>query len=148
MINLVKYFRSGEMIVVTTESDVINYNSVSPHYWVPASVISTVMSLYTLIYASIYTDGFETSCKQYRDTLLKEFSGIGNIVPIVKGRLSCASIFDFMDYLQEDISFERRRYGRINTASCLYISLVGAWCCCFAWIAISFINIVQLQFVE
>jgi len=135
--------RSGEVIVVTTEAEML-YNAISPNYWVPASVISCILSLYMLIYASIFTDGFETSCKQYRETVLKQIQGFGNIVPVIKGRLSCGAIFDFMDYLEKEvITWDRRRYGKINTAACMYIALISAWMIVFSWLFISVINIIQ-----
>ncbi|XP_030564275.1 uncharacterized protein LOC115765042 isoform X3 [Drosophila novamexicana] len=136
--------RSGDMVVVTTESE-LTPDSLSPYYWLPATVISVIMAVYQLIYAAIFTDGFEVTCKQYRESLLKEIQGVGNIVPVIKARLSCAAVFDFMDYLVESISYERRRYGRINTAACLYFTLVLAWFALFAWIAICVINIVNLR---
>lgn len=132
------------MIVVTSESE-LNHNSISPHYWVPSAVLSCVMSVYTLVYASIYTDGFETTCKAYRETLIKEIQGSGNIVPVVKARLSCAAIFDFMDYLVESTKWEHRRYGRINSAACYYMALVSAWVMVFAWIWISVVNILNAR---
>lgn len=103
------------------------------------------MAIYQLIYAAIFTDGFEVTCKQYRESLLKEIQGVGNIVPVIKARLSCAAVFDFMDYLVESISYERRRYGRINTAACLYFTLILSWFTLFGWIIISVINIVNLR---
>lgn len=136
--------RSGDMIVVTTESE-LSDNGISPYYWIPALTIAGIMAVYTLVYASIFTDGFEVTCKQYREALLKEIQGVGNIVPVIKGRLSCAAVFDFMDYLVESVSWERRRYGRINTAVCLYMGLISAWLAVFAWIGIIVINTVQMK---
>ncbi|XP_055372241.1 uncharacterized protein LOC129606145 [Condylostylus longicornis] len=137
--------RSCEVVVVTTEAEML-YNEISPNYWKPATVVSCFMLLYMLVYSSIYTDGFETSCKQYRETVLKQIQGFGNIVPVIKGRLSCAAIFDFMDYLEKEIvTWDRRRYGRINSAACFYITLVGAWMIVFSWLIITVINIIQLR---
>lgn len=130
------------MIVVTTESELTD-NGVSPYYWSPAALVASIMAVYTLIYASIYTDGFEVTCKQYREALLKEIQGVGNIVPVIKGRLSCTAIFDFMDYLVESITFERRKYGRINSSICFTTALVCAWFAVIFWICIAAINIIQ-----
>lgn len=151
------------MVVVTTESE-LSSDGLSPYYcryylcpvgdwfnWcalylgLPATVISVIMAIYQLIYAAVFTDGFEVTCKQYRESLLKEIQGVGNIVPVIKARLSCAAVFDFMDFLVESISYERRRYGRINTAACLYFTLILAWLTLFGWIVISVINIVNLR---
>ncbi|XP_073818872.1 uncharacterized protein [Musca autumnalis] len=139
--------RSGEVVVVTTESEITD-NGISPYYWLPTSIIASFMALYTLVYASVYTDGFEVTCKQYREALLKEIQGVGNIVPVIKGRLSCSAIFDFMDYLVESISYERRRYGRINSSICFHMTLIFAWLAVFGWIAIAAINIVQTRITK
>jgi len=107
------------MIVVTTESE-LTPDGLSPYYCkyihckkidifndcsflgLPATVISVIMAIYQLIYASIFTDGFQVTCKQYRESVLKEIQGVGNIVPVIKARLSCSAIFDFMDFLVAD----------------------------------------------
>lgn len=126
-------------------ASLLTYDSFGSFLGLPATVISVIMAVYQLIYAAIFTDGFEVTCKQYRESLLKEIQGVGNIVPAIKARLSCAAIFDFMDFLVESISYERRRYGRINTAACLYITLILSWFILFAWIIISIINVVNLR---
>ncbi|XP_065367557.1 uncharacterized protein LOC135960240 [Calliphora vicina] len=136
--------RSGDMVVVTTESELTD-NDISPYYWLPTSIIACFMAIYTLIYASIYTDGFEVTCKQYRESLLKEIQGVGNIVPVIKSRLSCSAIFDFMDYLVQSSSFERRKYGHINSSICFHLTLIFGWIAVFGWIFIAIINIVQTK---
>ncbi|KAI9584943.1 uncharacterized protein LOC119634400 [Glossina fuscipes] len=136
--------RSGDVVVVTTESEVTD-NDISPYYWLPVTITASVNFVYTLIYASIFTDGFEVTCKQYRETLLKEIQGVGNIVPVIKSRLSCSAIFDFMDYLVESISYERRKYGRINSSVCFYMCLICAWIAVIAWFSICLINIIQTR---
>lgn len=132
------------MIVVTTESE-LSDNDINPYYWLPTSIIACFMALYTLVYASIFTNGFEVTCKQYREALLKEIQGVGNIVPVIKSRLSCSAVFDFMDYLVESISYERRKYGRINSSICLHLTLIFAWIAVIGWITIATINIVQTK---
>lgn len=132
------------MIVVTAESE-LTHNGISPYYWTPAAGISCVMAVYTLIYAAIYSDGFRVTCKQYSESLLKELQGAGNIVPVIKGRLSCDAIFDFMDYLVESISYERRKYGRINTGACLYMTLICSWLTVIFWIMITVVNVMQAR---
>ncbi|XP_014095499.1 uncharacterized protein [Bactrocera oleae] len=136
--------RTGDMIVVTAESE-LTHNGISPYYWTPAAGISCVMAVYTLIYAAIYSDGFRVTCKQYSESLLKELQGAGNIVPVIKGRLSCDAIFDFMDYLVESISYERRKYGRINTGACLYMTLICSWLTVIFWIMITVVNVMQAR---
>ncbi|XP_075159561.1 uncharacterized protein LOC142232778 [Haematobia irritans] len=136
--------RSGDMIVVTTESE-ITANDVSPYYWMPTSIIACIMAIYTLVYSSIFTDGYHVTCKHYREALLKDIQGIGNIVSVIQGRLSCSAVFDFMDYLVYNDNPERHRYGRINSAICFNLTLVFGWLAVISWIAIAVINIVQTR---
>jgi hypothetical protein len=50
-----------------------------------------------------------------------------------------------MDYLHEDLSYERRRDYRINTSIPYYISLFSIWIACICWLGIIFINIKGYQ---
>lgn len=87
--------RSGEVIVMTTRTE-LTEDTVSPYYWIPASTISVLMAIYTIVHASIFTDGFLRSCKQYRYELTKYMQATGNLVGAIQGRISCSSVFDFM----------------------------------------------------
>lgn len=127
-------FRSGEVIVMTTKTDVTDEDDISPYYWIPVSIIGSFMALFTLIHAAMYLDGFLYSCKQYRNELIKHMQASGPLVAAIQGRLSCASVFDFMDYLHQDVSWDRRREGRINTAAALIIGLICSWTCIALWI--------------
>lgn len=100
------------------------------------------MAFYTLVYASIYTDGYFQSCREYRTEVIKLLSASGNTVNVIKGRLSCGSIFDFMDYLHEDTARYRVRTDHINTAISFYFTLISSWLSEILWLGISFINIV------
>lgn len=80
---------------MTTRTELTD-DSVSPYYWIPASTVSVIMTIYTIVHASIYTDGFLRSCKQYRYELTKYMQATGNLVGAIQGRISCASVFDFM----------------------------------------------------
>lgn len=136
--------RSGDVVVVTTESE-ISYDGISPYYWTPCSIIAVLLAVYNLVYASVFTAGYDVTCTQYRETLLKEIQSVGNLVHVIKSRLSCSAIFDFMDYLIESTSYERRIDGRINTAICIHFTLIFAWTAVLAWSAIATINIVQAK---
>jgi hypothetical protein len=48
-----------------------------------------------------------------------------------------------MDYLQEDLSFERRRDYRINTSIPFILAVIGTWVALFCWIAIFAINCIR-----
>lgn len=137
-------YRSGDIIVMTSRAEVSD-NGISPNYWVPAAIISIVMFIFTLIYASLYLNGFLQSCRQYRNELIKYMRATGPMVAAVQGRISCPAVFDFMDYLHPDVSFDRRRLDRINTPMCLVLSLIGAWVSVGLWLVVSIINVVQAR---
>ncbi|EAA14524.3 uncharacterized protein LOC120900696 [Anopheles arabiensis] len=131
--------RSGDVILMTTKTDV-EEDDISPYYWIPASVIGSLMAVLTLVHAAMYLDGFLTTCKQQRNELIKYMQANGSLVPIIQSRISCSSVFDFMDYLHLDVSFDRHREGRINTAAALIIGLVCSWICVGLWIWTVVIN--------
>lgn len=137
-------YRSGEVIVMTARSEITD-DEISPQYWIPATIASGIMVLFSLIHAVMYIDGAWQSCRQYKNELIKYMHATGPLVAAVQGRLSCAAVFDFMDYLHPDVSFDRRRYDRINTAWCLILALL-ATCITFAlWCGVFFINVVQAR---
>jgi len=80
------------------------------------------------------------SCRQYRNRVVKNVHATGQMVGVIQHRLSCTAIFDFMDYLHEDLSFERRRDYRINTSIPFIIAVAGAWIAVLCWILILVIN--------
>lgn len=122
------------MIVMTTKTDVTDEDDISPYYWIPVAIIGSVMALFTFVHAAMYLDGFLTSCKQYRNEIIKYIHATGPLVAAVQGRLSCSSVFDFMDYLHQDVAWDRRREGRINTAASLIIGIICTWICIGLWI--------------
>lgn len=134
--------RSGDIILMTTRSEITD-NDVSPYFWIPASVAAGIMILYTVVHAGMYLDGFLQSCRQYRNELIKYTFASGQMVAAVQGRITCSTVFDFMDYIHPDVSFERRRIDRINTSACLILALISAFCGVVLWIAVFIINVIQ-----
>lgn len=64
---------------------------------------------------------------------------------MLQSRLSCSAIFDFMDYLHEDLSFERRRDYRINTAIPFILAVIATWVVVACWIGILVVNIIRFR---
>lgn len=120
-------------------------NDVSPYYWIPAAIASGIMCLYVIVHASMLLDGFLYSCRQYRNELIKYMRASGPLVQAVQGRLTCPSVYDFMDYLHPDVSFDRRRIDRINTSACLVLALIATWISVVLWIAVFVINVIQVR---
>lgn len=94
--------RSNQMIVMTAQSE-DSFDDISPYYWVPLGIIAIFMTIYMIVHASIYTAGYEISCRQYRQELVKYMQATGPMVQAIQGRLSCNAIFDFMDYIHPDV---------------------------------------------
>lgn len=136
--------RSGEMIIMTAQSE-IDDNEISSTYWTVAAMVSGFMILYTLIHAIIYIDGAWESCKQYRNELVKHMSGTGTLVSALQGRISCNAVFDFMDYLFADVSYDRRRIDRIDTSWFLNLAIASSVGSLVLWCCICYINIVQMR---
>lgn len=120
-------------------------NDISPYYWIPAATFSAIMVVYVLVHAAMLTQGFLQSCHQYRNELIKYTRASGPMVLAVQGRITCASVFDFMDFLHPDVSFDRRRIDRINTAACLVLALISVWISFALWIGVLVINITQAR---
>lgn len=77
--------RSTEIIQLTVEQDVGD-DDVSPYFWTPASIIAIVMTIYTLVHAIILTDGFLSTCKQYRNRVVKYVHATGQMVSRIKSQ--------------------------------------------------------------
>lgn len=71
--------RSTEIMHLTVEQE-ITEDDVSPYFWTPAMVIGIIMAIYSLVHAILMLDGFLSTCKQYRNRVLKHISAIGRTV--------------------------------------------------------------------
>lgn len=127
---------------MTTRADITN-DSVSPCWWMMASVLTGALFIYALVFASITTDGFLATCSQYRSELVKLLIATGPSVEVIQGRLSCGAVLDFMDYLHHTAVQMRQRHYRIDTAATLIIGLVASWLGVISLLIITIINIVQ-----
>ncbi|CRL08159.1 CLUMA_CG020955, isoform A [Clunio marinus] len=137
--------RSNEVMQLTVEEDIVEENDISPYYWTPVTIIAIIMVFYTLSHAVTVSDGFRSTCKQYRNTVVKYIQAQGQMVGVIQSRLSCGAIFDFMDYLHQDLSYEKRRDYRINTSIPFILAVVGVWGACICWIGITIVNIMRCR---
>ncbi|XP_031639702.1 uncharacterized protein LOC116351708, partial [Contarinia nasturtii] len=137
--------RSGETIIMTTTRSSPTEDEIPSGYWIPAAFTSGFFVLYSLIFTIVYIDGAWTSCRQYRNELIKYMHATGNLVAAVQGRISCSAVFDFMDFLFSDVSFDRRRIDRIDTSWCLNLGILSSIGTFILWCSVFFINIVQAR---
>lgn len=132
--------RSGDLSVITIQSDE-SLDDISPYYWTPLAIVAVVMSVYMLLHASFYTFGYYWSCKEYRHELVKYISATGPMVGVIQGRISCNAVFDFMDYIHPDVSYEKRRIDRINTPYAMGLPLIATWFAFIGWIAVAVVAV-------
>lgn len=71
--------RSQEIMQLTIEQEDMQ-DDVSPYFWTPASVIAFLMVVYSLVHAIMLTDGFFSTCKQYRNRVVKYVHATGQMV--------------------------------------------------------------------
>lgn len=76
--------RSTEVMELTIEQeDRPVADDISPYYWTPASIIAFLMLVYTLVHAIMLTDGFFSTCKQYRNRVVKYVHATGQMVSLI-----------------------------------------------------------------
>lgn len=135
-------YRNGETVIMqitTTDTE-----SISSIYYIVASVITCLMTIYMLAHFSTFVDGYLYTCKQYRRVLIKDLHLTGTAIEVIQSRLPCNAVYDFMDYL-EPITEDIIRDNFINTAAALIAGLV---CSFFTFIAILVASIINVMFAK
>lgn len=72
--------RSTEIMQLTIEQEMQEVDGISPYYWTPACIVAVVMVIYSFVHAIMLTDGFLTTCKQYRNRVIKHTLAKGEMV--------------------------------------------------------------------
>jgi hypothetical protein len=80
----------------------------------------------------LLTDGSMKACYEYRRNIIETISADGNMAALIKDRLFCNSIFDFMDYLQP--TKYRHSSNFINTGAALYVAMFSMWFAAIGWV--------------
>lgn len=145
-------FRQGEVAVITPSA------AGDPGWicWTVLAILVCCIGIIILTCAIFLTDGYYSTCLQYRKGLSKNSQTSGQMAAAISIRLSCGAIFDFMDYLEpvtrpyqrkDDVNYnyphEEKDYQRgpfINTGASLQIALTSAWIKCAVWLAILVFN--------
>ncbi|XP_023025451.2 uncharacterized protein [Leptinotarsa decemlineata] len=131
---------TGESIEIETVSQE-NTSPLPKVFWISTSVISSIFTLYSLVHFAIFLDGFYGTCKEYRTALEKLLYIGGSALPVIYNRLSCQSVYDFMDYMQMD-SGNAYRNGIINTGLALVIGIMSSF---VTWISYLFASILNIR---
>ncbi|KAF5280986.1 hypothetical protein FQA39_LY05191 [Lamprigera yunnana] len=109
-------------------------------FWIVMSCITSFFTLYGLVHFSMFTDGFFSTCKQYRLVIHRILGVGGTVTPLIHERLACTAIFDFMDYIQPD-SGNAYREGFINTGIDLTLGIAASFFSCVLFLFSSVLNI-------
>ena len=67
-----------------------------------------------------------------------------SFLQVVHNRLSCGAIFDFMDYLQTDVT-NWNRVKEIDTGLALLLAIISTWFNFFAWTFAFFLNVIMAR---
>lgn len=134
--------RAGETVVMQAVQNG-TIGTLPNGFWIFKSVMASIFTLYALIHFSIFTDGYLSTCRQYRITLEKHLGLHGTLIPVIQSRLSCSSIFDFMDYIQPDSGNAYRSF--MNTAADLNIGIVVSFFAFVMFFYAAGLNIIQAR---
>ncbi|XP_003244943.1 uncharacterized protein LOC100573900 isoform X1 [Acyrthosiphon pisum] len=112
------------------------------------AIILAVMALNMFIASIVLSNGYISTCLQYVHRVKSYLMVSGNMVELITNRMSCGTIYDFMDYLQppsRQVTYElihrhktNPRDSVINTSALLIISIVLSWLNTFIWIVFTF----------
>lgn len=108
-------------------------------FWITITILTGFWSIFTLIHFIVFLSGYYKTCNEYRKTLEHLLGMHGTALPVIYNRLSCASIFDFMDYIQP-IPENTYRDSIINTGLDLIIGLFASFLSCVVFIFSAIIN--------
>lgn len=72
--------RSTEIMQLTIEQELQEADDISPYYWTPATIIASIMVIYCFVHSVMLTDGFFSTCKQYRNRVIKHTLAKGEMV--------------------------------------------------------------------
>lgn len=138
---------NGNESSITTTTVVIRPKRRTPcKQWMPAVFITILLCCLSLAHAVVTTDGYYKTCEQYRKRLIQVLGSTGREVEVVHNRLSCGAIFDFMDYLQTDITnWNRVKKIEIDTGFALQLAIISTWFNFFAWTFAFFLNVIMAR---
>lgn len=72
--------RSTEIMQLTIEQELQETDDISPYYWTPTTIIAFFMVIYCFVHSVMLTDGFFSTCKQYRNRVIKHTLAKGEMV--------------------------------------------------------------------
>ncbi|XP_031772298.1 uncharacterized protein LOC100867466 isoform X2 [Apis florea] len=130
-----------------TTTVVIRSKNRTPYkQWIPAVFLTILLCCLSLAHAIVMTDGYYKSCDQYRKRLIHLLNS-GREAEVIRNRLSCGAIFDFMDYLQTDIANNDKwiMNKEIDTGFAFRLAIISTWFNFFAWTFAFLLNIIMAR---
>ncbi|VVC27153.1 Hypothetical protein CINCED_3A018346 [Cinara cedri] len=107
-------------------------------------IILILMALNMFVVSIVISNGYISTCRQYVHQVKQFLMVTGNMERLVSNRLSCGTIYDFMDYLQppsRQVTYElihkhksNPRDSVINTSEFLIVSIIMSWLNTVIWI--------------
>lgn len=112
--------------------------------WIPSAFCAVLIACLSLAHAVVMTDGFHKTCEQYKKGLIQHFDSRGRDAHVIRHRLACGAIFDYMDYLQPDPN-NFRQGEEINTGFALQLAIACTWLNFFSWVTIFFLCFIMAR---
>ncbi|KAK2581997.1 hypothetical protein KPH14_002433 [Odynerus spinipes] len=112
--------------------------------WMPSAFCAALIACLSLAHAVVVTDGFHKTCEQYKRGLIQLLGSMGREAHVIRQRLACGAIFDYMDYLQPDTN-NFWRGEEINTGVALQLAIVCTWLNFFSWVIIFFLCFIMAR---
>ncbi|XP_022199124.2 uncharacterized protein LOC111056109 [Nilaparvata lugens] len=108
-------------------------------------IISSIIVIIGIGISITVTYGYYSTCASYRTAVLKQLSATGNLAAMVQERMSCSTVYDFLDYIQPEPDYMENKFRRntyiINTGLLLQIAIISTWLSVLAWLAIVLLNL-------
>lgn len=101
--------------------------------WLFCAFILLLTALMCLTSAILLTDGAMKACGEYRQNIVETIHADSNMAVLIKDRLFCNAVFDFMDYLQP-IKY-RFSANFINSGAAIYVALFTMWFAALGWVS-------------
>lgn len=114
--------------------------------WIPAVFLTILLCCLSLAHAIVMTDGYYKSCEQYKKRLIYLLNS-GREAEVIRNKLSCGAIFDFMDYLQTDMTDNNKwiMNKEIDTGFAFQLAIISTWLNFFTWTFAFLLNIIMAR---
>ncbi|CAH1407985.1 unnamed protein product [Nezara viridula] len=115
----------------TIHREVMNPQRIPKLFAVCSSIIAISSAIVIFSSGIVLTDGYFKTCKEYKKNVVDQLDANGDLASLVTDRLSCGTVYDFLDYLQPDpeyIDYRHKRDGwLINTDLTFKFAIIMTW---------------------